>query len=305
MSHALILGVSGISGCGIDFTKSVPDVVRLLKEKIPDVNTVSHVFFTAYVATSDFESLRRVNTSILETAIRSIEEVSEKLEVVILQTGGKGYGLEFPKEVNITPPLREDMPRIPQPYQDKIFYYTQYDMLTELSKGKSWTFTEIRPDGIVGFVPGSNAMNMAQGIALYLSLYKEVYGVGATVPFPGFEHGYNSTHSDTFQDILARMEIYAATNPKKCGNGGIFNIADDFVKENSKTWGAMVEKHGLDPAGMKFQNWAHVHFMLVQFDFDRQYDLSRAREVGFMEKVDTAKGYFTAWDRMKAAKIFP
>ncbi|EHK95991.1 hypothetical protein M7I_8327 [Glarea lozoyensis 74030] len=328
MSHALILGVSGIS---------VPEVVRLLKEKISDVSTVSHVFFTAYIATDDFESLRKVNTSLLETAIRSIEEVSKDLKVVILQTGGKGYGLEFPKEVNIAPPLREDMPRIPQPYQDKIFYYTQYDLLTELSKGKSWTFTEIRPDGIVGFVPGSNAMNMAQGIALYLSLYKEVNGVGATVPFPGFEHGYNSTHSDTFQDVLARMEIFAATNPQKCGNGGIFNIADGdtvtwaqvwpkictyfdligrgpkpdsqpmeaFVKENAKAWGAMVEKHGLDPSGMKFQNWAHVHFMLVQFDFDRQYDLSRAREVGFMESIDTAQGYFTAWDRMKAAKIFP
>ncbi|KAH7317445.1 hypothetical protein BKA65DRAFT_515929 [Rhexocercosporidium sp. MPI-PUGE-AT-0058] len=380
MSHALILGASGISGwsilnqiqeyptkttfsritgttnrpfslqqarispdprinlvSGIDFTKSVPEVVKLLREKLPDVDTVSHVFFTAYIATSNFESLRKVNTSLLETAIRAIEEVSKNLEVVILQTGGKGYGLEFPKEVKISPPLREDMPRIPQPYQDKIFYYTQYDMLTELSKGKSWTFTEIRPDGIVGFVPGSNAMNMAQGIALYLSLWKEIHGVGATVPFPGLEHGYHSTHSDTFQDILARMEIFAATNPDKCGNGGIFNIADgdtvtwaqlwpkictyfdlvgsgptpgsqpmeDFVKENAKTWEEMVEKHGLDPDGMKFQNWGHVHFMLVQFDFDRQYDLSRAREVGFTERTDTAKGYFTAWDRMKAAKIFP
>ena len=134
MSHALILGVSGISGwsilnqiqeyptkttfsritgttnrpfslqqarispdprislvSGIDLTKSVPDVVKLLREKIPDVNTISHVFFTAYVATNDFESLREVNTSLLETAIRSIEEVSENLEVVILQTGGKGF----------------------------------------------------------------------------------------------------------------------------------------------------------------------------------------------------------------------
>lgn len=31
---------------GIDFTKSVDEVVKLLKEKIPDVNTVTHVFFT-------------------------------------------------------------------------------------------------------------------------------------------------------------------------------------------------------------------------------------------------------------------
>lgn len=31
---------------GIDFTKSVDAVVKALKEKIPDVASVSHVFFT-------------------------------------------------------------------------------------------------------------------------------------------------------------------------------------------------------------------------------------------------------------------
>lgn len=89
MSHALILGASGISGwslmnqarnypspttfsritgttnrpmtleqaqlpadprlqiaSGIDFTKSVDEAARSLKEKIPDVDTVTHVFFT-------------------------------------------------------------------------------------------------------------------------------------------------------------------------------------------------------------------------------------------------------------------
>lgn len=51
------------------------------------------------------------------------------------------------------PSLGEDMPSIPEPYASKIFYYTQYDVLTELSKGKSWTLSEIHPDGIVGFPP--------------------------------------------------------------------------------------------------------------------------------------------------------
>ncbi len=95
---------------------------------------------------------------LLDTAIRAIEQVSPALKMVILQTGGKGYGFEFSGKVCIDPPLRESMPRIPEPYASKIFYYTQYDLLTELSKGKDWTFAEVRPDGIVGFTPISNAM---------------------------------------------------------------------------------------------------------------------------------------------------
>jgi hypothetical protein len=79
--------------------------------------------------------------------------VAPNLEVVILQTGGKGYGLEFQDKLQVQPPLYEDLPRIPEPWRSKIFYYDQYDLLMELSKGSKWTFSEIRPDGIVRICP--------------------------------------------------------------------------------------------------------------------------------------------------------
>lgn len=249
------------------------------------------------------------------------------------------YGLEFPKEVGIADhiPLKESCPRIPEPYASKIFYYTQYDLLKQLSEGKSWTFSEVRPDGVVGFAPGTNAMNMAQGIAIYLAMYKEVHGAGTTVPFPGHEHGYNSTHTDTFQDILSQMEIHAALNTDKCGNGSVFNVADgkvvtwaqvwprlcdrfglvggspqsdatpmlEFVKNNKNAWVTLAKRHGLNEKLVDEQGWGHTNFMLVDFDFDRQYDLSRSREVEFTESVDTAEGYFRAWERMQTAKMIP
>lgn len=246
--------------------------------------------------------------------------------------------MEFPNEVAIRPPLREDMPRIPEPWRSNIFYYTQYDLLQEASKGKKWTSSEIRPDGIVGFVPGSNAMNMAQGIALYLSIHRIVHGEGAEVPFPGSEKGYSATHSDTFQDLLARMEIFAATNPDKCGNGGVFNIADQdepiswskiwpglchyfgligtgpkegsepikpFVEKHMDAWNKICRDQSLDDKAIMAQEWGFVHAMLVQIDFNRQYDLSRARQVGFTESIDTVEGYKISFDRMAAAKIIP
>lgn len=133
------------------------------------------------------------------------------------------------------------------------------------------------------------------------------------------------------------MEIFAAVNPEKCGNGGVFNIADgqtvswaqvrpglckhfglvgkgpvadsvsmeDFVKQHKDSWVALAKKHGLNEKTVDEQGWGHTHFMLVQFDFDRQYDLSRSREVGFSEEIDTVQGYIKSWDRMRAAKILP
>ncbi|RYN29872.1 hypothetical protein AA0113_g765 [Alternaria arborescens] len=331
---------------GIDLTKSVPEVVRLLRERVEDVESISHVFFTAYIQTGDFESLKKVNTDLLRVAIEAVEQVSTNLESFVLQTGGKGYGLEFPDKVNIQVPLHESTPRIPEPYASKIFYYTQYDLLKEKSRGKPWTFTEIRPDGIIGFTPTSNAMNLSQGIGLYLSIYRAVHGKHAVVTFPGNARGYHSTHSDTFQDVLAKMEIYAATHAKECGNGQVFNVAngaapvtwaqiwpklaehfglkgqgppaapDDttaattipmekFVRDHIEAWKLLAKKHGLKEVVIDEQNWAFVHFMLVQFDFDRQYDLSRSREVGFVEEIDTAEGYFISWERMRKAKILP
>lgn len=293
--------------------------------------------FAAYIQEDGFERLKETNTALLNVAVRAVERVSPNFKVVILQTGGKGYGLEFPKEVKIQPPLKEDCPRIPEPYASKIFYYTQYDLLTELSRGKSWTFSEVRPDGVVGFAPGSNAMNMAQGIAIYLTLFKEVHGAKAKVPFPGYEHGYHSTHSDTFQDILSQMEIHAALNIDKCGNGGVFNVADgatvtwaevwpklcehfslvgvgpdasavpmvDFIQKHKGIWTELAKKHGVNEKLVEEQGWGHTHFMLVDFDFDRQYDLSRSRAVGFTAEIDTAMGYIISWNRMRAAKLLP
>jgi hypothetical protein len=229
------------------------------------------------------------------------------------------------------------MPRIPEPYASNVFYYAQYDLLAQLSMGKDWTFAEIRPDGIVGFTPTSNVMNLSQGIGLYLAIYREVHGSGARVNFPGSERGWKCKHSDTSQDILAKMEIYAATHIEECGNGGVFNIADgktvtwedvwpklcnnfglvgegpasnavpmqQFVNDNISVWKKMAEEHGLKKAVVEEQNWSFVHFMLVDFDFDRQYDLTRSRKVGFKEEIDTADGYVKAWERMRKAKILP
>jgi hypothetical protein len=50
-------------------------------------------------------------------------------------------------------PLREDLPRIPEPWQSQMFYYYETDELSRLAEGKSWTWCEIRPDFVVSQKP--------------------------------------------------------------------------------------------------------------------------------------------------------
>ncbi|PVH71175.1 hypothetical protein DL98DRAFT_563980 [Cadophora sp. DSE1049] len=319
---------------GIDFTRPVEQVAKLLKDKVPSAETISHVFFTAYVHKDDPDELNEVNTTLVRASIMAIELVSTNLKTVIMQTGGKGYGVQYPLKLNT--PFKEFLPRIPSPYAESVFYYSQVDVLKELSASRSWTFTEIRPDVVIGFVPGSNVMNFAQGLGMYLALYKEVNGAGSAVSFPGTEKGFRAFHTDTAQDILARMEIFAATNIDKCGNGEAFNIGNgtvswsqvwpgvceyfglvgegpkegsqsmgEFAVENVGAWEKLAESTGIDPRVFTSYNWLFVHFMLVVFDFDRQYDLTKANAVGFTDEVDTVEGYKIAWGRMRAAKFLP
>ncbi|CAG8934657.1 unnamed protein product [Penicillium salamii] len=329
---------------GIDLTCSVDTIVQSLKEKIENVETVTHVFFTAYIAKETRAELKRVNTQMLENSIKALDRLAPGLQRVILQTGGKGYGLEYPDKFPIVAPLKEDMPRIPKPWRDEVFYYTQVDTLHELSQtnsGSRWTFAEIRPDGIIGFCPGKNPMNMAQGLALYLSVFRTVHGKSAQVSFPGTDKGYLCKHSNTSQDQLSKMEIHTALMSQLPVNGAAFNVADEdkpvtwaqvwprlcslfgligvgphgtaeqqqsmeaFVMSNRAAWEATCEQFSLRRDSIDEQGWAHTHFMLVEFDFDRWYDLSAARAVGFSESIDTVDAYRIAFERMSEANIIP
>ena len=77
---------------------------------------------------------------------------------------------------------------------------------------------------------------------------------------------------------------------------------EKFVKSNIDAWKKLTETHGLKEKVVDEQSGPFVHFMLVYFDFDRQYDLTRSRKIGFEEEIDTADGYLKAWKRMRKAK---
>jgi hypothetical protein len=132
-----------------------------------------------------------------------------------------------------------------------------------------------RPDVIIGFVPNNNIYCLPQALALYLSLYRSIKGPGATVEFPGTATSWKILSNDSFQDLIAKFCIHAALNPKSCGNGERYNIADnkkpstwsqkwpiitdffgppeggsgpqpgDFVQQHLAEWETLAKEHGL------------------------------------------------------------
>ncbi|KAK5125248.1 hypothetical protein LTR85_000924 [Meristemomyces frigidus] len=307
-------------------------------QHIPGIEHTTHVFYAAYAGHgSDYQELKRTNTEILTNAVGSCEICCPNLRFFTLQTGGKAYGVEFADKVDYNPPLSESLPRIPEPYAQNIFYYEQYDIMKRASAGKPWTFCEIRPDAIVGFVPQNNAMNIAQAVGLFLSMWKDMEGAGREVPFPGSSDAWTALHTDTSQDILARFHIYASMHPQQT-SGRAFNVVDgrattwqevwpqicayfglkgvgpassgqpfsaqEWMEGHSGDWSAWVAKNGLREGALESTGWSFMQ-AVIGIPFRRDYDATASREIGFTEERPHAEGYKLAFEQMRRARMIP
>lgn len=179
---------------------------------------------------------------------------------------------------------------------------------------------------------------MAQTMGIYLSLYRAINGKNATVPFPGTQKTWTLLSSDSSQDIIAKFCIYASLQPKEKVHGKAFNIADSvtpvswskrwpilagyfgligtgpdpdslhptkFIDAYWETFQALCREHGLkeDVIYRSMHNTGSRMGSLRFMDFDRPFDLSRARELGFVEEVDTETAWYTAFERVRRARI--
>ncbi|KAK5118000.1 hypothetical protein LTR62_004044 [Meristemomyces frigidus] len=287
---------------------------KQMKAEVPGIDTVTHVFFFAYIFKEDPTQEITTNVTLLQRAVTAAENLSPNLKFVLLPTGTKAYGVQclanFPFASNL--PLSEDLPRIPEPYQSQNFYYNQTDWLTSQSKGKEWTWCEVRPDVVVGFVPNNNVYCLAQTLATYLSCFREVEGSGAECVFPGTEKSWKILSNDSSQDVVARFCIHAVLNPEACGQGRAFNVADNsrpstweekwpviceffglrgiappkggsgpqpgqYLVDHLPQWKGLEKKHGLTTGrvGNDRSMAGFQYFIMTMFDFDRQLDLSK------------------------------
>ena len=251
------------------------------------------------------------------------------------------YGCHLLENHYLEPPLTETLPRLKQPYHDQLFYHPQLDWLADYAKDKNWTWCETRPDIIIGFVPNNNFYSLGTMIGIFLALFMEVNGKGAECSFPGSMKSWRAKSNDSSSDMIARQTIHLSLRPESCGNGNAYNVADhpdyetwetkwpqlcsyfdlhgvsphpseplevrSYISKNLPQWKKMEQQYGLKKgvadSDLTYQGFEY--FLLTQFDFDRQYDMSKLYNTGFQEKRSIMESWGLVFDRMREAKIIP
>jgi len=126
--------------------------VDLLNEKEVPVGDATHVFYAAFQASAgaaaDYAKNIAANRDMLVNSVTSIEKRSSRLERVVLVTGTKHYGSHLGP---YRTPAKEDDPRHDGPN----YYFDQIDWLAAFQRGKRWSWTELRPQTLCGFAPGT------------------------------------------------------------------------------------------------------------------------------------------------------
>jgi nucleoside-diphosphate-sugar epimerase len=266
------------------------------------------------------------NLSMLRNLFEPLETVAKNLRHVSLLQGTKAYGAHLGP---IAIPARERSPRHPHDN----FYWLQEDYLRAKQQGKSWHWTILRPQLVVGEAIGGN-LNVVPAIGVYAALRREA---GLPLSFPG---GPPFIFEMVDVDLMARSLEWAAVTPAcrdetfNITNGDVFvwrevwpAIADAVGMEvgeaqplslarempkYSKEWAAIVGKYGLvAPEDM----YAFVGESFSLADFSFAYGATnpppmivstiKARQSGFHDCIDTEDMFRKWFRRFQELRLLP
>ena len=288
------------------------------------VEDATHVFYAAFQpspgAAADYAKNIAANRDMLVNAVTEIEKQSGKLERVVLVTGTKYYGSHLGPYKT---PAKESDPR----HEGPNYYFDQVDWLTAFQRGKRWTWTELRPQTLCGFAPGT-AMSIVPVIAVYAAICKEL---GEPLRFPG--SAWRSLYQVTESAHFAEAALWAATEPRCANqaynitNGDYFRwcnmwprIAEVFslplgdpkpislvqlMADKAPLWDAMVKKHGLQP--WRFDEivaWPFGDYVF-SCNWDVMSDLTKSRRHGFERVVDSEEMFVRLLRRFRDERIVP
>lgn len=283
---------------------------------------VTHVFYTAYLPNADLKVEAEANTVMLRNLMAALEPVAPGLRHVQLMQGSKWYGNHLGP---FRTPSREDDPRHGAP----CFYYDQQDWLAAHQTGKAWTWSALRPHGVLGLAVGS-AMNQLTAMTLYASIAKTQ---GDTLYWPGSEAAFESIYQFTEASWLARGAEWAATAPTvrnvaiNLTNGDLVrwkylwpDIAAAFgmrpgppapqkladtMPQYEGLWADLVSRHGLERYRMdQLTNWRFADFVFHS-GYDHISDMTRARTLGWCGANPSHEMYVRLIGNLRARRIIP
>ncbi|KAL2062461.1 hypothetical protein VTL71DRAFT_6727 [Oculimacula yallundae] len=324
----LISGVNLLNGTVEEFAAS-------LKDKIKDISSVTHAYYFAYKQDNDQAREVAINVGMLSRVTGAVNILCPTLKFFVFPSGTKGYGIQLPASQRpFQAPFTEDM-RLPPSLSSENWYALFQEHLTTASANRSWTWCEVRPDAIIGFVPNGSTFNLAAHWATYLSAYLLLEGKGAKLPYPGSTAGFEAKFNDASASIVGRLSIYASLHPETCGGGRLFNIADqERPSSMAERWPLICEHFGLvgvpsvdegrgallpgeylqankdvlEKKGFKGVDvWKGDFLDTYGFycNFDRQLSLAKIREIGFLEERDPHRSWVESFERFKTAGMIP
>jgi nucleoside-diphosphate-sugar epimerase len=351
-SIALIVGATGLSGGyagrylkqqgwtvvtisrgAADLPWSDRHIVANLEDAVASrtalsaASDVTHVFYCTWSRQPDEDGNVRVNAAMIRNLFDGI--ASAPVRHAALVTGLKHYLGSFDDYAKVTPytPFLERSPRLPGPN----FYYSQEDVLFEMSKKRGFTWSVHRPHTMIGAVVG-NAMNMAVTLAIYASICKHT---GGAFVYPGSPEQYRAVTDVTDARILAEQLHWVATTPAAANkpfnivNGDTFRwtwlwrqIADYFglevseypghptplqsqMADASSIWSEIVVKHGLQNIPVnKLASWWHSDADLGR-TLECFTDMTNSRSLGFTSYQQTTRSFFDVFDELRARRIIP
>ena len=294
--------------------------------KLQDIKDATHVFYCAFQpaagAAADYAKNIAANRDMLVNSVSALEAAAPGLERVVLVTGTKYYGSHLGP---FRTPAREDDPRHLGPN----YYFDQIDWLTAFQRGKRWSWTELRPQTLCGFAPGT-AMSIVPVIAVYAAISKEL---GLPLRFPGKPGAWRSVYQVTESAHMANAALWAATEPRCANqaynitNGDYFRwcnlwprIAEVFdmpwaepqtislvahMADKAQLWGTMVEKHGLQPFPFdELVAWPFGDYVFG-CDWDVMSNVTKSRLHGFQDAVDSEEMFVRLLSRFRAECIVP
>jgi nucleoside-diphosphate-sugar epimerase len=293
-----------------------------VRTKLAGVTDVTHVIFGSYVEKPTAGERSITNVALLDNLLDVLEPASPRLQHVTFYQGGKAYGADLGP---FKTPAREDDPRLMPPN----FYYDQEDALRRRQKGKSWTFTALRPEAVCGYSIG-NPMNLTMVIAVYAAISKEL---GLPLRFPGTMAAYRALYQVTSADILATAADWAGSERRAANE--IFNITNgdyfrwehmwpriaamfgmevaypvptplsDYMTDKAPVWDEMVRKYGLKPIAYKtLVSWSFGDFILNS-GFDNISSTIKARQAGYHDCIDTEDMFRNFFASLRQRNVIP
>ena len=347
MKTAVVVGAQGVIGRYIvDRLAAMPDwqviglsrrkgedrervrhvAVDLLKPFAPDFGAATHVFYAAFQASAgkaaDFAGNITPNRDMLVNALTAVEKTSPGLERVVLITGTKYYGSHLGP---FRTPARETDPR----HAGANYYFDQIDWLSAFQKGKRWTWTELRPQTLCGFAPGT-AMSIVPVIAVYAAIMK---ALGRPLAWPGRPGTGQAIYQVTDSGHFANAALWAATEAACANqaynitNGDYFRwldlwprIADvfdmpaaapdpmsltEFMADKAPLWDSLVGKYGLKPYRLdQVVAWPFGDYVF-NTPWDVMSNVTKARLHGFHDVVDSEDMFVRLLTRFREERIVP